>query len=97
MANTPHADLAAFTNVTSLGTTPYVYTWTKGAGDTTFARPVRFLRAKQAGSIGVFMIDPADGVTKTVILDFGAGETRAVMALGVDDSDTTVTNVEAMA
>lgn len=83
------ADVAGFTQPTSLGTSPTVYPWT--SGDYTFPMPVRFIRANDAGDVE--FIDAA-GVTK--VAKFAAGETRAIAASAIVAANTTVTQLEGM-
>lgn len=82
-------DLGAFTNVTSLGTSPTIYNY---AGvDITWTKPCRYLRAATAGNI---TFKDADNVSKTGA--WAAGETRAVANLGIVAATTTATGIEGM-
>jgi len=89
MANTPEADLYNFTNVTSLGAHPTAFQWT--AGDVTWARPCRALRANSSGAIKYIDMNGAQ-----ITEDFLAGETRMLASIGIVAAGTTVSKISGM-
>jgi hypothetical protein len=87
------ADIAKYTEPTSMGSSPFVQVWT--TGDVTFTRPSRAIRATDAGNIKLTFLD-LNGAEVDVVCEFAAGETRYLIAKGVKASGTTCTRFEVM-
>jgi hypothetical protein len=81
--NTPAEDVSLFTNVSSLGTSPYHFIYL--GSDITWTRPCRFLRAQTAGNVNYVGLDGTARVAK-----FLAGETRALGSIGIVASGTSM-------